>query len=351
MLTTPLLPHYPLARLVAFAGWQLPVFYQGVLKEHQAVRGAVGMFDISHMGKFTLTAPLDRLERLVPSQLSKLGPGQAQYTVLLNETGGILDDVIFYRQAEHTWRVIVNASTRARDLAWLQTQLGAIHDESSEQVLLALQGPQAIPLLQTMCDADLSRWGRFGHGEAGVLGGRVWLARTGYTGEDGFEMMAPVDHGLKLWQALLARGVTPCGLGARDSLRLEAALHLYGQDMDQATDPLTAGLGWVVHWTKGDFIGRTALEALKAQGGGRRLVGLQMVGRGIARPGYKISQGGQEVGIITSGGPAPSLNCNIALGYVPIALSSVGTALEVRIRDQAVPALVVKRPFYRRVTN
>ncbi len=350
--TTPLAAYYPPARLVEFANWQLPVFYEGVLKEHQAVRQAVGLFDIAHMGKFRLQAPIAEVERLVPSRLAHLKAGQAQYTLLLNEEGGILDDVIFYYRGADSWRVIVNAATRAADFTWLHSHLesGLLVDESATKTLLALQGPQAASTLQELCDQDLSTIQRFGHAEVRLQNAPAWVARTGYTGEDGFEILTPVAQGIALWQALLHLGVTPCGLGARDSLRLEAAMHLYGQDMDITTNPWAAGLGWVIDLEKGDFLGRTALVALKEVGISQKLVGLEMQERGIARHGYAILTQGDIVGTITSGGPAPSLNRNIAMGYVPTVLAKVGTELQVRIRNQDLTAVVVKRPFYRRGT-
>ncbi len=346
---TPLAPFYPAHRLGTFAGWSLPLFFQGVLAEHTAVRTQVGMFDISHMGKFQIHAALPELEQLVPSHLAPLAPGTAQYTLLLNHGGKILDDVIFYRQAEEQWRVIVNGATCSQDYTWIHNRLlmGTLKDESADQVLIALQGPQAETILQTLCDQDLSLIPRFGHGPVMLDGHPAWLARTGYTGEDGFEIMLSNEDGITLWQVLLTLGVPPCGLGARDSLRLEAAMHLYGQDMDQTTNPLEAGLGWVIAWDKGEFIGREALAEVKGRIT-RKLVGLEVLGRGIARPGYPILHEGQNIGTVTSGGPSPTLQRNFALGYVPAALAKIGTPLAIQIRNQEVSAVVVKRPFYRR---
>jgi len=347
---TPLLPYYPAARLVAFAGWQMAVFYDSLLQEHLQVRQQAGVFDVSHMGKFLLTAPIAEVELLTPTNLSLLAPGQAQYTLLLNEAAGILDDVIFYRLTETSWRIIVNAATKSKDFDWIARHLssGQLVDQSEHYLLLALQGPQAIPLLQTLSDQDLTQIPRFGHQTVALLGQPAWIARTGYTGEDGFEILLPPDPGIALGQKLLGLGVAPCGLGARDSLRLEAAMHLYGQDMDEQTNPLEAGLGWVIDWQKENFLGKSALVQLKAAGVPRRLVGLEMTGRGIARHGYPIGHEQKEIGTITSGGPAPFLQRNIALGYVPVELSKPGTELTVLIRNQPVSAVVVKRPFYRR---
>jgi len=351
------------ARMTEFSGWEMPVQYSGITREHQAVRAAAGMFDISHMGKFRLqgTDVLTQIQQLVPSDLSRLQPGQAQYTVLLNPQGGIIDDLIFYFQGtdvrgQQQWVVIVNAATTDKDKAWLLEHLDLIdltqltfQDESPEKVLIAVQGPQAVQKLQSLVAEDLSPVPSFGHLEGTVLGQPGFLARTGYTGEDGFEVMVDPEVGKQLWQALLELEVVPCGLGARDTLRLEAAMALYGQDIDDATTPLEAGLGWLVHLDrKGDFIGRPVLEQQKQSGVQRRLVGLQMQGRNIARHGYPVVAQGQVVGEVTSGTQSPTLGQAIALAYVPTSLSQVGQSLEVEIRGKLYPAVVVKRPFYRR---
>jgi aminomethyltransferase len=349
--------------MTEFSGWEMPVQYSGITREHQAVRAAAGMFDISHMGKFRLqgTDVLTQIQQLVPSDLSRLQPGQAQYTVLLNPQGGIIDDLIFYFQGtdvrgQQQWVVIVNAATTDKDKAWLLEHLDLIdltqltfQDESPEKVLIAVQGPQAVQKLQSLVAEDLSPVPSFGHLEGTVLGQPGFLARTGYTGEDGFEVMVDPEVGKQLWQALLELEVVPCGLGARDTLRLEAAMALYGQDIDDATTPLEAGLGWLVHLDrKGDFIGRPVLEQQKQSGVQRRLVGLQMQGRNIARHGYPVVAQGQVVGEVTSGTQSPTLGQAIALAYVPTSLSQVGQSLEVEIRGKLYPAVVVKRPFYRR---
>jgi aminomethyltransferase len=318
------------------------------------------VFDISHMGKFFLSGKnvLAALQRLVPSDLSRLQPGQAQYTVLLNPQAGIIDDLIFYYQGldesgQQRWLTIVNAATTLKDKTWLLQQLGPeqvqFEDWSIDKILLAVQGPAAAAALQPLVAADLSTLKLFGHLETAILGQAGFLARTGYTGEDGFEVMVDPDTGLELWRSLLAAGVTPCGLGARDTLRLEAALALYGQDIDDTTTPLEAGLSWLVHLdSKGEFIGRSILEQQKQHGVQRRLVGLQMQGRNIARHGYPVFHAGNPVGEVTSGTLAPTVNRAIALAYVPPALSQPGQPLEVEIRGKCYPAVVVKKPFYRR---
>ncbi|WP_341525617.1 glycine cleavage system aminomethyltransferase GcvT [Nostoc sp. UHCC 0302] len=354
------------ARLTSFGGWEMPVQFSGISREHDAVRKTAGMFDISHMGKFTLQGKnvISQLQRLVPSDLSRLQLGQAQYTVLLNPQAGIIDDIIVYYQGEDTSGIqqvliIANAATTAKDKAWLLQHIDSdevqFQDISPNKVLIAVQGPKAIKYLQPLVQEDLKPLKAFGHLEVTLLGKSGFIARTGYTGEDGFEVMVDPDVGIELWQSLYNAGVIPAGLGARDTLRLEAAMALYGQDIDDTTTPLEAGLGWLVHLdTKGDFIGRAVLEQQKAAGVQRRLVGLQTQGRNIARHGYQVLSAGKIVGEITSGTLSPTLGYPIALAYVPTQLATVGQQLEVEIRGKAYPAIVVKRPFYRsknRVTN
>ena len=312
------------------------------------------MFDISHMGKFLFSGEnlTEQLQFLVPSDLSRLSPGESQYTVLLNPQGGIIDDFIFYYQGNNRAVGIVNASTSEKDKKWLLENLGKtsvkLDDVSSEQILLAVQGPKAINTLTPLVEADIASLKAFSHTEALIFGESAFISRTGYTGEDGFEIMLPITAGQKLWEALLKAGVTPCGLGARDTLRVEAALSLYSQDIDETTTPIEAGLGWLVHLdSKGDFIGREVLAKQKAEGVARRLVGLEMQGRGIARHDYPIFSEGQEVGIVTSGTLSPTLGKAVALGYVPKSLSKVGQTLEIDIRGKKYPAEVVKKPFYR----
>lgn len=347
------------SKLTAFAGWEMPIQFTGLKQEHQAVRQEVGMFDISHMGKFVLTGQgiLPALQTLVPTDLGRLSPGKAQYTVLLNEQAGIIDDIIIYDQGktpdgQERVTLIVNAATTQKDWDWLLAHLPStltLTDLSPDRVLIALQGPKAIAVLQPLLDQeDLSQLPAFGHLETTLLGEKVFIARTGYTGEDGFEIMLSPAAGQELWQTFLEQGVVPCGLGARDTLRLEAAMGLYGQDMNDDTTPLEAGLGWLVHLDKaGDFIGRSPLEQQKANGVKKRLVGLEMQGKQIARHDYPILHDNQTIGVITSGTLSPTLNQAIALGYVPVELAKIGQTVEVEIRGKLYPAQVVKKPFYR----
>ncbi|MCE2837215.1 MAG: glycine cleavage system aminomethyltransferase GcvT [Cyanobium sp. 49614_E6] len=357
-------------RLVPFAGWEMAVQFGGLVQEHQAVRQHCGVFDISHMGVLTLQGDgvKDALQALLPTDLFRIGPGEACYSVLLNEAGGIRDDLIVYDRGRRAWLqapgdassaetdelvLVINAACAEADTAWIRSQLEPqgfrISDRKGDGVLLALQGPEAAGRLEALCGESLAGLPRFGHRDLTIDGETVFTGRTGYTGEDGFELLLSRQAGLALWQRLLAAGVTPCGLGARDTLRLEAAMHLYGNDMDASTTPLEASLGWLVHLEMpADFIGRGALEAQTAAGVQKRLVGLKLQGRAIARHGYPVLLNGEPVGEITSGTWSPSLGEAIALAYVPAAAAKVGSELAVEIRGKAEPAVVVKRPFYRR---
>jgi aminomethyltransferase len=343
------------ARMTAFSGWEMPVQFSGITPEHEAIRNGAGMFDISHMGKFTLRGEdaIAQLQTLVPSDLSRLQPGQAQYTVLLNAQGGIVDDIIVYQEGDGNVVVIVNAGTKDKDKEWLLAHLDLnrveFEDLSAEQALIAVQGRETVRHLQPLVDLDLDRLTNFGHSRASIFKNPAFIARTGYTGEDGFEVMVAPEIGVQLWDALLGSGVVPCGLGARDTLRLEAAMCLYGQDISDTTTPLEAGLGWLVHLdTKGDFIGRDVLVQQKAVGVSRKLVGLNMQGRYIARHDYPIVMDGQPCGIVTSGTMSPTLGQAIALAYVPTEFAKLGQVVEVEIRGKLHPATVVKKPFYRR---
>lgn len=341
------------ARLVEFGGWEMPVQYKGLVAEHQAVRSQVGMFDVSHMGKLAIAGSdvLEILQKLVPSNLGRLKAGQAQYTVLLNEQGGIIDDVIFYRHEntgnQENWSAIINAATTDKDIAWLQPYLGGrLIDHSTSQTLIAVQGKTAIATLQTIVNIDLSQLPKFAHTSADIFGKSCFIARTGYTGEDGCEIMSDIETGQALWQKLSDLGVAPCGLGCRDTLRLEAGMHLYGQDMNDGITPLEADLGWLVHLKeKGDFMGRHVLENQKKNGLSRKLVGLELAGRNIARHDYPLFYEGAEVGVVTSGTMSPSLGKAIAFGYVPSNLAKVGQTVQVQIRNKEFPAQITKRCF------
>jgi aminomethyltransferase len=342
------------ARIVEFAGWEMPVQYAGVLDEHEAVRTRVGLFDVSHMGEVVFRGPkaLESLARVFTNDVAKIAEGQAQYGCLCRDTGGIVDDVVVYRRAADDLLVCVNAGNREKDFEWLAAHAGGaeVSNESDAWAQLALQGPLAAQLLQRLTKVNLSalRSYRFAPGEVAGIAGLV--ARTGYTGEDGFEIFCPSDQGPRLWAALMEAGqperIAPCGLGARDSLRLEMAYRLYGSDMDDSTTPLEAGLAWVVKLDKGEFVGREALLAQKAAGLPRKLVGFTLTDPGIARHGYAVLQDGRKVGEVTSGTKSPSLGSSIGLAYVPTALAAEGSTFAVEIRGRPAAARVVKTPFY-----
>ncbi len=348
------------AKLVPFAGYAMPLSYAGTLEEHKAVRAAAGLFDVSHMGELFLEGPraLEVVDGLVTNDVKKLVDGQALYTCCCNEKGTILDDLIIYRVSAETFLVVCNASNRDKIVAHVRAAAegrASFRDASDETALLALQGPKALAILAKAGPdaARLSELGSFRFRDAELVGVRARAARTGYTGEDGVEIFCAWGDAPTLFRGLLElgrdEGLVPVGLGARDTLRLEARLSLYGNDIDETTNPFEAGLGWVTKLDKGDFVGRDALRAIKAAGPTRALVGLEMVGRGIGRHGYPVKDAsGVVVGVVTSGGPAPTLGKNIALAYVPLAQKDVGTKLLVDCRGKDVEAVVVKTPFYKR---
>ncbi len=347
------------ARIVPFAGWELPVQYTGVVAEHQAVRTRVGMFDVSHMGEVVIEGQeaLSAVQYLVTNDLAKLEDGHALYTVMCNDDGGIVDDLIVYREAHDRYFLCVNAGRRAVDVAHMQQSLAhfgcTVSDRSQEYAQIALQGPRALEVLAELTDIDVAHMAGFAFRD-GRVGGcdGVRIARTGYTGEPGCELYCAWADAPKLWQAIEAagskHGLALCGLGARDTLRLEMKYPLYGNDIDEAHNPLEAGLGWVVKLGKGDFRGRAALERAKNEGVQRKWVGFTMRGRGIPRQGYAIFAKGEEVGVVTSGTHSPSLGEPIGTGYVPLALAAPGSELDIIIRDKPVAAVVVKTPFYTR---
>jgi aminomethyltransferase len=346
------------ARLVPFAGWQMPIQYEGIKKEHEAVRTRAGLFDVSHMGEILVEGPqaVATVDRLVTNDVSKLEIGSALYTVCCNEAGYILDDLIVYRLEDKKVLVVCNASNRDKIVAHFADHMSLgtpWNDVSDAWALLALQGPKAVTIMKDLgAPQRVVELPYFHVTRASLAGVDLWVARTGYTGEDGFELFCASDDAVTLWRALLEagkpHGLQPVGLGARDTLRLEARLMLYGNDITEETHPFEAGLGWVVKLDASDFIGREALRAIKAAGLQRKLVGFEMTGRGIARHGYPILSDGNPVGEVTSGSPGPTVGRNIGLGYVPLALGKVGTALGIEIRGKAVDAVVVRTPFYKR---
>jgi aminomethyltransferase len=344
------------ARMVPFAGWEMPVQYAGVKAEHLAVRTDAGLFDVSHMGELFVTGPgaLAAVDRLVTNDLSALAVGHALYTCACNEAGGILDDLIVYHLAEGRVLVVCNAGNRAKIAAHFADRLAGVtfEDASDSLSLLALQGPASLAIAEAAGAPELRELPHFGTTEATLCGRRVRVARTGYTGEDGFEILVENDGATTLWNGLLEvggpKGLVPVGLGARDTLRLEACLRLYGNDIDESTNPFEAGLAFTVKLGAGDFLGKEALVRIKADGLARKLVGIEMIGKGIARHGYPVLSGGEPVGHVTSGGPCPTLNKNLGLCYVPVSLARLGQRVDIEIRGKAIEAHVVKTPFYKR---
>jgi len=343
-------------KMVPFAGFEMPIQYpSGITAEHRAVRAAAGLFDVSHMGEFEIRGrhALDLVQWVTTNDASRLEPGQAQYSTLPDHAGKLLDDLIVYRFEDH-FMLVVNASNRARDLAWIASFAGQfdvqLSDRSDEIALLALQGPSSTGLLQLFTALDLSEIAYYRFGTGRVAGCDAILSRTGYTGEDGWELYLQSADAHRVWRAILeegaALGVVPAGLGARDSLRLEMGYPLYGNDLSEERTPLQAGLGWVTKLEKGDFVGRAALAREKEQGVAEKLIGFRLLERGFPRTGYPITCSGKDIGTVTSGTLSPSLGVGIGMGYVPAELSRVGTEVEVVIRNEPVPAQVVRLPFY-----
>jgi len=345
-------------RMVEFGGWDMPLFYGNAAEEHRAVRARCGLFDVSHMGEIELRGPRAAAlcQRLTVNDVARLRIGDGQYTVLCNERGGVLDDLIVLRLGPERYLLIVNAANTATDLAWIEAHADGgeiVVDRSAEVGLLALQGPESELVLRALTALDLPGLRPFTAIEGPVAGMRVLVSRTGYTGEDGFELLAPAADVPALWDAVLEatrhRGGLPAGLAARDTLRLEAGLPLCGADMDAQTTPLEAGLAWVVKLRKEDFIGRAALAKQAAAGLERLLVGLEVDEAGVPRHGCPVWHAAAAVGTVTSGTRSPTLARFIALAYVAAGAAAPGTDLSVEIRGRRVPARVVERPFYRRV--
>ena len=343
-------------KLVEFAGYSMPVQYRGIIDEHRQVRNSVGVFDVSHMGEFEIRGKgaLEFLQRVTINDVSKLAEYQAQYSAICYPDGGIVDDVIVYRWPDH-YMMVVNASNIEKDFKWLaQHKMSAVElsDVSEHYSLLAVQGRNAQATLQKVAGADLAAIKYYWFAAAEIAGVPAFISRTGYTGEDGFEVGCAVAHSEKIWNTIFTAGkefgIEPIGLGARDTLRLEMKYCLYGNDIDQTTNPLEAGLGWITKLDKGDFIGREAMAKMKAAGIPRKLVGFEMDGKNIARHGYPILKDGAAIGHVTSGTFSPSLEKSIGLGYVASAHSAVGTPLTIDIRGRVAAARIVKTPFYQR---
>jgi len=345
------------ARLVDFGGWEMPVQYSGILEEHHAVRAAVGLFDVSHMGEIEIRGPeAFRLTDFVTTNaVARLQPGQIQYSALLYPHGGFVDDILVHKVAEDHYFLCVNAANQEKDYKHIAAENrwdAEVEFASERYAQLAIQGPRALATLQRLTPADLSslRYYHFLDGEAARA--RARIARTGYTGADGFELYVPPEEAPRLWREVLEAGrefgIRPCGLGARNTLRLEARMALYGHELDASTTPWEAGLAWIVKLDKGDFLGRAALVAQRERGVRRKLIGFEMRGRGIARDGYEAFIDGSPAGWVSSGGPSPTLKKNIGLCYLPAEHAVIGKTIQILIRDQLVEAVTVPTPFYRR---
>jgi aminomethyltransferase len=345
--------------MVAFSGWDMPLAYSGIVDEHVAVRTRAGLFDVSHMGEIEVAGKdaLAAVQRLTSNDASKLDAGQAQYSGLLTDRGTFVDDVLVYRLASQHFLLVVNAGNIDKDFAWIEGQTQSAGDvvavnASARYALLAVQGPAALDVLRPLTGVDLQGLGRyrFAHGE--VANVRATISRTGYTGEDGFEIFVPPQSADRVWQEILGAGrhvdLVPAGLGARDTLRLEASLRLYGFDIDETTTPLEAGMAWIVGWTKETFNGAAALREQKGLGLTRKLVGFELIGAGIARPGCEAFSGAETIGRVTSGTQTPFLKKSIGMAYLAIEATKAGTEFDLDIRGRRARARVVPMPFYTR---
>ncbi len=343
------------ARMVEFGGWHMPVQYSTIVEEHHAVRHAAGLFDVAHMGRLQFTGPdaCRFLDHVLTNDVSKLKVGQVRYALVTNEAGFVLDDVLVYR-LNNSYLLVVNASNRQKIWDWLQNHRGGfdvtIDNLADSHAMLAMQGARAAEVIRALEADALLSLKYYQAVETAVLGYPAIASRTGYTGEDGFEIIAPANQAIGLWEKIISAGknigLVPAGLGCRDTLRLEAAMPLYGHELDEATDPLTAGLNFAVKLQKPDFIGKSALHEVESKGASRKRVGLQLAGRRIAREGSQVMSNNQAVGTVTSGTFSPTLECSIAMAYVPVALSVCGTKVQVDIRGKQDEATVVDLPFY-----
>ncbi|MFO0877470.1 MAG: glycine cleavage system aminomethyltransferase GcvT [Gemmataceae bacterium] len=341
------------ATMVDFAGWEMPIRYASITEEHQAVRGACGLFDVSHMARLNLVGPgaFDLVQRVWTNNAATMRPGQVRYGLVCNDAGGILDDILVYCLATG-WSLVVNASNRARIVGWLDAQRQGLDvqviDRTESTAMLAVQGPRAVEVCSNLLGLDVAALKYYFAAPGRFADGDCLVSRTGYTGEDGFEVVVPAEAALALADALAARGARPCGLGARDTLRLEAAMPLYGHELDKAIDPLQAGLGWAVKLDKGPFVGRESLLQREADRTRPVRVGLEVEGRRAARERARVLAGEQPVGIVTSGTITPTLGKAIAMGYVQPAHAAPGTKLSVEVGKSLAVAQVVSLPFYRR---
>lgn len=337
------------ARIVDYAGWAMPVLYTGILEEARAVRNDVGMFDISHMGRIQLSGggAITLLQSLTSNDVASLQTCEAQYSFLTNQYGGIIDDIIIYRESNDSFMVVINAGNADKDIRWIKKHMhkdATFIDNSDATAMIAVQGPRAPGLVAELANnPELLSLKRFAYANGMIAGTKATFCRTGYTGEDGYELIVPAERSEAVWNALLERGVAPCGLGARDALRIEAGYPLYGHEIDDSTSPVEAGLMWAVKLEKGEFIGRDAIQALKLKGPTRKLVGLISQERIQPRQGYTILSGSETIGLVTSGVFSPTRNRSVAMGYVTVPFAKTGTQVEVAIRDKHASAIVIPK--------
>jgi len=347
------------AKMVSFHGYEMPLQYDGIINEHHCVRKNAGLFDISHMGRFEVSgdSAFPFLQHIITNDANQLADKQVLYTPICNELGGILDDILVYKWHEKHFMLVGNCSNAEKDLAWLQKQAAnyqplEIRDLTGRVSLIALQGPQSRNMLEVALKADFDYIKRFSFDDYVWDGTRITISRTGYTGEDGFEIFVDSERVVKLWDLLIEKnaqhGLKPVGLGARDTLRLEACLLLYGNDMDETITPLETTIGWTVKFNKGNFIGRESLLNQKTKGIDRKLVGFEMIDRGIPRHGYPVFKGNETIGKVTSGSFSPSTNKNIGLSLIQSRYAKVGEEFQIQIRDNTYKARIVKTPFYKR---
>ncbi|MBP1932819.1 glycine cleavage system aminomethyltransferase GcvT [Ammoniphilus resinae] len=357
---TPLFPVYQAygAKTIDFGGWELPVQFSSIKEEHEAVRNRTGLFDVSHMGEIEVQGPeaLAFVQKITTNDASKLQTGAIQYSIMCYENGGTVDDLLVYKKADDCFLLVVNAANLDTDFAWMKRHLqenAELVNVSEQTALLAIQGPRSEEILGKLTDMDLSQLKFFQFSEVRLAGFQVLLSRSGYTGEDGFEIYCNPEDAVQLWNKILeagkAEGILPCGLGARDTLRFEARLPLYGQELSEQISPLEAGVGFAVKLDKEvDFIGKSALLKQKSEGVSRKLVGIEMIERGIPRTHYPVYVNDKKIGEVTTGTQSPTLKKNIGLVLVEVEFAGIGTELEVEIRGKRLKAVVVKTPFYKR---
>ena len=347
------------AKMIPFAGFEMPVYYKGINVEHKAVRDAVGIFDVSHMGEVIVSGPkaLDFVQKITLNDASTLERGDAQYSAMCYADGGIVDDLLVYRLGPESFLLVINASNIEKDVAWMEENLiegATLQNVSDDYTLLAVQGPKSIATLRKLTDVDLEKISFYSFVEGSLAGVPMIISRTGYTGELGFELYMPSDPetSIAVWNAIIEAGeefgIEPTGLGARDTLRMEMGYALYGNDITAETNPIEAGLGWITKLEKGEFNGKEKIAQVKEEKPSRRLISFRLLERGIPRQGYEIRVDGEPVGVVTSGTMSPSLGEGIGMGYVERAHAKKGTEIAIVIRDREIPAVIERAPLYKK---